>query len=270
MKVICGILLIALCPFSALAQEAGAAAVDEVYSNGGNEVSDNAASADDVYLNGDSDGEYLNGMVPVASFTPNDTPLPDSLNLPNPDYSGATAFHYGRNYNYLGGYGLWSLHEGLNASLDLSAFTSFGKGHFSGIGERIDLMYAKPLNDKLSIAVGGYFENLNSGIGSYRAAGITALLDYRFNEHWEAYVYGQKNLMFNASEGRFGVWNGMGAYDYYGNFADRIGLGLRYNFNETTFLEVQFDFERRPDTFHQNIINQNPMPPERRQGRDLR
>ncbi len=205
------------------------------------------------------DTEYLNGMVPVASLPAEPTVFPDSLSMPDLDPGTGTLPYCGRGYNRIGGPWGWSLHEGLNASLDLSAFASFGRHHFSGTAERIDLMYAKSVNDKLSVAVGGYFENLNSGIGSFRAGGITALLDYRFNEHWEGYLYAQKNLTFSSSA-RPGVWNGMGAYDYYGNFADRIGLGLRYNFNETTFLDIQFDFERRPDSFHQNIVNRNPLP----------
>ncbi len=233
MKAVCIILICVLLPFGIAAQE----------------------PAEGV----SGDEEYLNGMVPVSSFTPESAVLPDSLSLNAGDCVGNTA-GYSRSYDWLGGYGTRNLHAGINASVDLSAFTSFGKHHFSGTAERIDLMYGAQLNDKLSVAAGGYFENFNTNMGSYRAAGIAAMLDYRFNEHWEAYVYAQKNILYNASGSRFGMWNGLNAYDYYGNFADRIGLGLRYNFNNCTFLEVQFDFERSPGDFHQNLVNRRQFP----------
>ncbi len=268
MKALCVIFFFTVCPFFALAQETGSGASNDVYRADSDEVFD---AADDARGADSDDGRYLNGMVPIASFSSDDTGLLDSLNAPALIADDATALRYRPRRDYLGGYYGRSLHEGLNASLDLSAFASFGKGHFSGTAERIDLMYAKPVNNRLSVAVGGYFENLNSGIGSFRAAGISAFVNYRFNDHLEAYVYAQKNLMFNADGNRFGdPRHGIGAYDYYGNYADRIGLGLRYNFNQTTFLEVQFDVERRPDSFHQNIVKQNPSPVNRRAGQDGR
>ncbi|MCD8282983.1 MAG: hypothetical protein LUC22_07005 [Prevotella sp.] len=238
MKAVYAIMFLMLCVFSVRAQETN----EEVMS----------VSADN-----EDGGEYLNGMVPVAVYTPDDNSLPDSLSVPMPDCDGYGVPRYRRPGLPVGGGTTYGLHDGLNASLDLSAFTSFGKHHLSGTAERISLMYAAQLNDNLSVAVGGYLSNLNSSAGSFRTAGIYAMLNYRFNEHWEAYVYGQKNLMYNNTGNRFGLWSGIDAYDYYGNFADRLGLGLRYNFNETTFLEVQFDFERYPNDFHQRLVNRS-------------
>lgn len=204
--------------------------------------------------------EYLNGMVPVASFKP-EAPA-DSLHLPTLDYSGRMPncrwwYHpWG-----FGGYG-WELHEGLNVNLSLSAFTSFGKNSFSGTAERLAAVYAKPLNKKLSFAVGGYLNNINSGIGSYREGGLTAILDYRFNEHWEAYIYGQKSLVDRA-DNRF-CRNAFNPYGYmfspFDNIGDRIGAGVRYHFNESTYIEVQMDWMSYPDDFNRNVIRHDQMP----------
>ncbi len=212
-------------------------------------------------------------MVPIASFSQEET-LPDSLHLPEVDYNGALLPYRPLRYNYIGGPWGWNLHEGFNASLDLSAFTSFGKNHFSGTAERISAMYAVALNNHLSLAVGGYFTNMNTNRGAFRSARLSAILDYRFNDHWEAYIYAQKNLLHSGLDNRFAPWYGMNAYDYYGNMCDRIGLGVRYNFNESTYVEVQFDFARMPysvpqpppttkqsgDTMNRNIEKSNPLP----------
>ncbi len=188
----------------------------------------------------DEGEEYLNGMVAVAPYSHEEPNVADSLHLPKVDYTGMV--YSPRSW----GYGPWYIHEGLNASVDLSAFTSFGKNHFSGTAERIDLLYAKALSDHWSIAVGGYFTNINTNRGNYMSGGLSAMVDYRFDEHWEAYLFAQKNLFHNNSVGRYGPWYGMDAYDYFGNMCDRIGAGVRYNFNPTTYVEVQFSWDRYP------------------------
>src|SRR3712207_1938663 len=102
-------------------------------------------------------------------------------------------------------------------------------------------MYAKPITNKLSIATGSYFTNINSGIGSLRSAGLSAILNYRFNERWEAYLYAQKSIV---NSGDFGFrnnmyyWNSLG-YGPYADYSDRIGAGVRYNINASTYVEVQ-------------------------------
>ena len=61
-----------------------------------------------------------------------------------------------------GGFGSWNLHEGLNVSLGLSVFSTFGSGGTwsgAGFGQNVAMLYAKPLTDRLSIAAGGYLSN---------------------------------------------------------------------------------------------------------------
>lgn len=144
------------------------------------------------------------------------------------------------------GYGL---HRGLNVSLDLSAFATFGKNlpHKGGFSQNINATYLAPLtkDGKLWIAGGGYFNNTFWGSDSYRDVGLYAILGYRFNEHWEAYVYGQ--LSVNNNYSRYG--NPYRGYPYYGwgwpatgvmplgygmgaAGANVLGAGVKYNVNK--------------------------------------
>lgn len=222
-------------------------------------------------IDDEDDSQYLNGMVAVGRIPA------DSLHLPTlwpggqmPDAGNWS--NWGMYPTMASPWG-WQLHEGLNASLDLSVFASFGRGHFSGTSERISAMYAKALTKNLSLAVGGYFQNMNSGIGSMRNAGLSAVLGYRFNDHWKAYVFAQKSLTSSARyagsvsrlapAGPGALWQ----YDMFGHtYGDCIGAGIQYNFNESTWIEVQLDWTWLPNDFHGNIVNKNQMPDQTQTG----
>ena len=116
------------------------------------------------------------------------------------------------------------LHKGLNVSVGLSAFATFGKHmpHKGGLSQNIDLTYLTPLtkDGKLWLAGGGYLNNINWGGDSYRDAGLYAILGYRFDEHWEAYVYGQLSLSNNYDNFYGRYYGGYGPYGY-----GRYGMG---------------------------------------------
>ncbi len=103
-------------------------------------------------------------------------------------------------WSYPLGYG-WGLHKGLNLSVDLSAFATFGKNvpHRGGFTQTIDATYLTPLtkDNKLWLALGTYINNVNYGGDSYHDGGVYGILGYQFNEHWEAYVYGQLSVANN-------------------------------------------------------------------------
>lgn len=141
--------------------------------------------------------------------------------------------------------------SGLHASVDLSAFATFGGGssHKGGFAQDINVSYLSPLtkDGKLWIDAGGYLSNIYYGGDSYRDAGIHAMLNYRFDEHWEAYVYGQLSLASNYNSyynGYYGYENryfpnyyGMRGMSMYGDGvgvpgANVIGLGARYHVNK--------------------------------------
>lgn len=191
----------------------------------------------------------------------------DSLHLPM--LSATTASPVSRYpFGWGCGFNSWALHRGLNVQLGASVFAAFGKGAYSGAGfqENIALMYAMPVTDKLSVAIGGYFNNINYAGNNWRDAGLSAVLGYRFNEHWEAYLYGQKSITNNiANRLQYGLYDGycggygmgrfsrntfgISPYSMYdlGNFGDRIGATLRYNFNPSFSVEVSVEQRWMPN-----------------------
>lgn len=163
----------------------------------------------------------------------------DSLHLPELDDRGRV-ISYGYYPYYFGGtWSNWRLHEGLNLSLGASIFSQFGKHAYGGVGfsQNLSVQYATALTSRLSIAVGGYLDNMYWANTTFRDAGMTAVLGYKFNEQWEGYVYGQKSIVTNAP------------IPYYlqdlNEMGDRIGAALRYNI--TPNISVQMSVEsRRP------------------------
>ena len=139
-----------------------------------------------------------------------------------------------------GGWNSWDLHEGLNVSMGASVFSTFGSGHSyhgAGFTQNVAALYARPLTDKLSFAVGGYFHRVSWAHDSWKDAGLTGLLSYRFNDHWEAYLYGQKSFI-DKNVPRHPL-----LYDMAG-FGDRIGATLRYNLNRMVSFEVNVEKRR--------------------------
>ena len=142
----------------------------------------------------------------------------------------------------------YGLHQGLNVSLSASVMAGFGKHAPKGAGfaQSLQATYLTPINNKLSLMVGGYISNLNWGDLNARYAGIYGELSYQFNEHWEAHVYGQKNIAGNTGfiPGLYsgGYW-GSGLPPYWGGAGavDRIGAGVRYMPNQSLSFEVNVE-----------------------------
>ena len=168
--------------------------------------------------------------------------LPDTtLHLPSLNNLGQMHYinRWPMSYS-LAGYQNWDLHQGLNMSLGASVFAGFGKYAPSGAGfaQNVSGMYALPFNDKLSLAFGGYFLNADWGGRNLRDAGLNAVLGYKFNDHWEAYLFGQKSLMRPKVP-----------WPYYDpmEFGDRLGAALKYNFNPS--FSIQLSVEGRKQSY---------------------
>lgn len=171
-----------------------------------------------------------------------ETLLPDTtLHLPSLNNLGQMHYinRWPMSYS-LAGYQNWDLHQGLNMSLGASVFAGFGKYAPSGAGfaQNVSGMYALPFNDKLSLAFGGYFLNADWGGRNLRDAGLNAVLGYKFNDHWEAYLFGQKSLMRPKVP-----------WPYYDpmEFGDRLGAALKYNFNPS--FSIQLSVEGRKQSY---------------------
>jgi hypothetical protein len=85
--------------------------------------------------------------------------------------------------------------------------------------------------------VGGYFSNISWGHHSYRDAGVNAVLGYRFNEHWEAFIYGQKSFL--KPEMPLPLY-------YMHDVGDRIGAAVRYTPNHTFSVTVSVEGRSEP------------------------
>jgi len=137
----------------------------------------------------------------------------------------------------LGGYDCWQLHEGLNASLSTAAI--FGLGHHGGSGFAygLSLAYAGNITPRLSYAIGGYSQLLNYGGSQLRDAGLTAVLDYRIDNHWETTAFVQKSIV----EPRL-------PYQLYwlDDVGDKIGASLHYHFNPSLSIGISVWSQSQP------------------------
>lgn len=165
--------------------------------------------------------QHLQPLAPVPTFAR--PVLPDS------------AYRYG------------SLHQGLNASLDLSVFAQFGKHarHGAGFSQRLSATWLQPLGRRAWLAVGGYVNHVNWSGDSYTTGGLYGELGYQFNEHWSAYLYGQKSLVDNGV-GSYGYPYGRGL-DYlgtpylYNDLGDRLGAAVRWTPNPSFSLQLSVE-----------------------------
>lgn len=99
--------------------------------------------------------------------------------------------------------GMWNLHEGLNAEVTAGVMVGLGKNnpfHGASFFSDISLMYAKPINDRWSFAIGGDISKYriwNSDVFSTR---LEALANYKINEHFDATLYGTQHIPSLSSD----------------------------------------------------------------------
>lgn len=194
----------------------------------------------------------------------------DTLYLQAVDMNGQVRPHIMYPMHYAGWYG-WDLHQGLNINVGLSAFTQFGKHARHGVGfsQNLSAIYATPLSEKLSLALGGYINNVNWDGDNYRSGGINAQLGYRFDEHWEAYLYAQKTLYNNMPHYNWYGYRGMYPmdmmmpYDAYMYNVDRIGAAVRYNFNPSFSIQLNVEHNWIPRYEFGSSRNFHSIPPPR-------
>lgn len=158
--------------------------------------------------------------------------------------------------NRLWGYGPWGMHEGVNVNLDFAAFASFGKHQSGGgFGQRLSATYVKLLDERLWTAIGAGISNTTFRGNSYRSGGVYAALGYRFDEHWEAVVYGHLNVANNYDRlspmpyrnglpyyyGAYGMPFGPYGYGLGYDDANRIGAAVTYHFSPSFSLSVSVE-----------------------------
>ncbi len=174
----------------------------------------------------------------------------DSLHLPALTMRGQMPL-MSCSYASLWGLDTWQLHKGLNMSLGASVFASFGKNapHGAGFAQELSMMYAVPLSKNLSLALGGWISNAYWAHDRFTDAGVSAVLGYKFDNHWEAYVYGRKSLVNKPMPYHFNTMQELG---------DRIGAAVKYNFSPSFSVQVSVetgraklpDYNSRQSLFH--------------------
>ncbi len=151
----------------------------------------------------------------------------------------------------------YPLHYGLNTSLGTSVFANSGGG-VSGVGftQDISLTYVTSLSPKTSLYLGGYLDHVTWKGDNYTVAGINALINYRINEHWSAYAFVQK--AFNSGNVSNEGWSPYytrvpySPYNPYNptimnsRFMDRIGGGVRYEWGNHNYIEIQVEADHVP------------------------
>ena len=107
----------------------------------------------------------------------------------------------------------------------------------AGFAQSLQATYLTPLTPKLTLMAGGYVNNLNWGGINARNAGIYGELSYQFNEHWEAFIYGQKSFL--KPEMPLPLY-------YMHDVGDRIGAAVRYTPNHTFSVTVSVEGRSEP------------------------
>lgn len=144
----------------------------------------------------------------------------------------------------------------LHASVDISVVAGFGKNAPKGAGfaQNVNVWYSTSLGRHVWLTAGGYLGHLNwDGINATNA-GLYGELGYQFDEHWAAYVYGQKSLVNNGCYGYYGYpyYCGNPYYygynDYYGcnPFGDKLGAAVRWTPNKSFSMELSVEKDWLP------------------------
>ena len=190
-------------------------------------------------IQGDTRRDIVADVMPPTAEPATECNTADmSMNLPPINYRGQVMTTGFCPY-YIGGWYPWMLHKGLNLNLSASVFAGVGKHAYHGVGfaQNISAMYATQLTDHLSLAAGGYFTNVNWAHSNYHDAGLSAVLSYRFDEHWEAFAYAQKSLVDKRRP--------LPLYDI-SNIGDRIGIGAAYHFSPSFMISVSVEERKYP------------------------
>lgn len=145
----------------------------------------------------------------------------EKLSLPPLTLRGTIA-HYPYYNGLMGGFYDWELHSGFNASLSAAAIFGLGHNAGSGFANSMAMAYAGRITPKLSYSIGGYTSFLDYASHVMKDAGLTAMLSYRFDEHWEAALFAQKSLI-KPQVPRHLYWMD--------DVGDKIGASVRYSFN---------------------------------------
>lgn len=172
------------------------------------------------------------------------------------------------------------LHEGLNASMDLSVYTTIGgRRHRSGMAQTLSAAYVSPLGKKGWLTVGGRISHVNDGGNNFATGSLWGEMGYQFSDYLSATVYGQL-AVGNPVYRPYGLygWGGTGYWPYYGglgyeawnmdylNNANRLGASLRWTPSPSFSMQISVEkdwlphapMSSYPDRYKYNYPLQQP------------
>lgn len=149
----------------------------------------------------------------------------------------------------LGGYGMWSLHEGLNANVGFSITAGLGKHSPRGVGfgEHFAAAYATSFGkDKRWFAALGFYANRFDWDRYHNTeAGLAGLLGYNLNDWCSLYTYGTYNFMpastgnssiYTLRYGAYPMGYGLGStLDPYAQQRGRVGAAVDFKVGDDSF-----------------------------------
>ncbi len=147
------------------------------------------------------------------------------------------------------------LHKGINASVNLSAFATFGKDtpHHGGFMQSINAAYLTPITHdaKLWGAAGIFFNNTTWGGNTYHDIGLYGMIGYKVNNKLELYAYTQLSIANNYNARLYNPtifpyrWRGYTPVPLYTNLGygyspggNIIGFGAKYNFSPSFYIQI--------------------------------
>jgi hypothetical protein len=192
---------------------------------------------DNVYMGKVVDAKPIVAKQKQAMTDTMALPVDESLGLPL--FNSYNALPMSMPMYSWGGYNLWSLHPGLNASFGMSVTVGLGKNSYPGAGFAHDLalMYATKLSGRFTLAVGGYYNHLSWNGADYHDAGVSAVLGYHIDDRWDACVYGQKSLLAPRMPRPL--------MDM-GDLGDKIGAMVTYKITPSASISVSVETSNRP------------------------
>lgn len=177
--------------------------------------------------------------VNSSSDLPSDTLQTGALLTFPPLYNGRETIAYFP--DFYSGYGLWDLHEGFNASLNMSVFASFGKNRFPGVGfgTGVSAMYAHALTDRLTLAVGGSYDRISWNGFNENRFGINLLAGFQLTDRISLYAYGSK--VFIPKQG-----NGfrLPPMIWMNNYTERFGAMVHFKVSDAVSVSVSVEEDR--------------------------
>ena len=132
--------------------------------------------------------------------------------------------------------GSWNIHEGLNAQIGAGVTIGWGKNNpFRGgsFFTDVSLLYAKPLSDRWTMAVGTTFSRFRFFDDTMLLGSVYGMANYQFNERLSGTIYGSYTSPFGSSS----------SFSKYSALSERcaeVGAELNYRFNNDIMLGIGF------------------------------